>query len=157
MAEFRLTTLWRIEAPLQSVWDAIHDSPSWPNWWKNVESVRELQSGAADGLGAVHRYTWKGALPYRVTIDVRVTRIAPLVALEGTASGALEGVGCWHFAADGSCTVVRYDWHVRTASAWMNALARAPLARLAFRWNHDSIMREGGLALARLLESRLID
>ena len=26
MAEFRLTTLWCIEAPLQPVWDAIHDS-----------------------------------------------------------------------------------------------------------------------------------
>jgi len=39
----------------------------------------------------------------------------------------------------------------------MNAVALAPLARLAFRWNHDSIMREGGLALARLLEARLVD
>jgi hypothetical protein len=92
-----------------------------------------------------------------VIIDVRVTRVAPLVALEGEASGALEGVGCWHFAAEGNRTVVRYDWHVRTASGWMNAVAHAPLARLAFRWNHDSIMREGGIALARLLESRLID
>jgi Polyketide cyclase / dehydrase and lipid transport len=157
MTEFRLTTLWRIEAPVQAVWDAIHDSIHWPRWWKNVEAVRELQAGAADGLGAVHRYTWKGVLPYRVIIDVRVTRVAPLVALEGEASGALEGVGRWHFEADGSHTVVRYDWHVRTASAWMNAVALAPLARLAFRWNHDSIMREGGLALARLLEARLVD
>jgi len=66
-------------------------------------------------------------------------------------------VGRWHFAADGSRTVVRYDWHVRTASAWMNVVALAPPARLAFRWNHDSIMREGGLALARLLEARIVD
>lgn len=157
MAEFRLTTSWCIEAPLQPVWDAIHDSTNWPRWWKNVEAVRELQAGETDGLGAVHRYTWKGVLPYRVIIDVRVTRVTPLVALEGEASGALEGVGRWHFAADGSRTTVRYDWHVRTASAWMSAVAFAPLARLVFRWNHDSIMREGGLALARLLEARLVD
>ena len=157
MAEFRLTTSLCIEAPLQPVWDAIHDSMNWPRWWKNVEAVRELQAGETDGLGAVHRYTWKGVLPYRVIIDVRVTRVTPLVALEGEASGALEGVGRWHFAADGSRTTVRYDWHVRTASAWMSAVAFAPLARLVFRWNHDSIMREGGLALARLLEARLVD
>ena len=157
MAEFRLTTLWCIDAPVQPVWDAIHDSIRWPRWWKNVESVRELQAGGSDGLGAVHRYTWKGVLPYRVIIDVRVTRVAPLVALEGEASGTLEGVGRWHFAADGSRTLVRYDWHVGTASAWMSAVALAPLARLAFRWNHDSIMREGGLALARRLEARLVD
>ncbi|NLP60248.1 SRPBCC family protein [Paraburkholderia sacchari] len=157
MAEFRLTTLWCIEAPLQQVWDAVHDSINWPKWWKNVEAVRELQAGETDGLGAVHRYTWKGVLPYRVIIDVRVTRVAPLVALEGEASGELEGVGRWHFAADGSRTVVRYDWHVRTTRAWMNTLALAPPVRLAFRWNHDSIMREGGLALARLLEARPVE
>ncbi|WP_213302141.1 SRPBCC family protein [Paraburkholderia sacchari] len=157
MAEFRLTTLWCIEAPLQQVWDAVHDSINWPKWWKNVEAVRELQAGETDGLGAVHRYTWKGVLPYRVIIDVRVTRVAPLVALEGEASGELEGVGRWHFATDGSRTVVRYDWHVRTTRAWMNTLALAPPVRLAFRWNHDSIMREGGLALARLLEARLVE
>ena len=157
MAEFRLATLWCIEAPLEAVWDAIHDATTWPTWWKNVEAVRELQAGATDGLGAVHRYTWKGALPYRVIIDVRVTRVAPLVALEGEASGALKGVGRWRFTADGSRTLVHYDWHVRTASTWMNAAALAPPVRRAFRWNHDSIMREGGVALARLLEARLVD
>ena len=157
MADFCLTTVWCIEAPVQPVWDAIQDCTRWPRWWKNVQAVRELHSGGSDGLGAVHRYTWKGVLPYRVIIDVRVTRIAPLIALEGEASGALEGVGRWHFTTDGSCTVVRYDWHVRTASAWMNAVALAPLARSVFRWNHDSIMREGGLALARMLNARLLD
>jgi hypothetical protein len=154
MAEYRLTTVWRIDAPLRDVWDAIYDSISWPQWWKNVEQVREMRAGAADGLGAVHRYVWKGMLPYRVIVDVRVTRVEPLVALEGVASGALVGAGRWHFAAHGEHTVVRYDWHVRTTKAWMNAIA--PIARLAFRWNHDWIMREGGVALARRLDARLI-
>jgi hypothetical protein len=86
---------------VQPVWDAIHDAIHWPRWWKNVKAVRELQAGGTDGLGAVHRYTRKGVLPYRVVIDVRVTHITPLVALEGEASGALEGVGRWHFTADG--------------------------------------------------------
>jgi hypothetical protein len=36
----------------------------------------------------------------------------------------------------------------------MNLLA--PLARPVFRWNHDAIMREGGHALARRLNARLI-
>lgn len=155
MADFRLTTVWCIDAPVQPVWDAIHDATQWPAWWANVQAVHELQAGRADGLGAVHRYTWKGVLPYRVVIDVRVTRIVPLVALEGEASGALEGVGCWHFTPDGERTVVRYDWNVDTAAPWMRALARLPPSRWVFRWNHDSIMREGGLALARLLDARL--
>jgi uncharacterized protein YndB with AHSA1/START domain len=153
MAEYRLTTVWRIDAPVRDVWDAIYDSINWPQWWKNVEQVREMQAGAADGLGAVHRYVWKGVLPYRVIVDVRVTRVEPLVALEGEASGALEGAGRWYFTAHGEHTVVRYDWHVRTTKTWMNAIA--PIARRAFRWNHDWIMREGGVALARRLDARL--
>ena len=36
----------------------------------------------------------------------------------------------------------------------MNLLA--PLARPLFRWNHDAIMREGGVALARRLNVRLV-
>ncbi len=154
MADFRLTTVWCIDAPVQPVWDAIHNSLQWPTWWNNVRAVRELQAGGSDGLGAVHRYIWRGALPYRVIIDVRVTRVVPLVALEGEASGALEGVGRWSFRADGDRTVVHYDWHVSTASPWMHAVAHFPLARRMFRWNHDSIMREGGVALARLLDAR---
>jgi hypothetical protein len=93
-------------------------------------------------------------LPYRVVVDMRVTRVEPLCALEGEASGMVEGVGRWHFSALGEGTQVRYDWHVRTTRLWMNLLA--PLARPLFRWNHDAIMREGGHALARRLNARLI-
>ncbi|HEV3104695.1 MAG TPA: SRPBCC family protein [Trinickia sp.] len=158
-AEYRMATVWRIGAPVRDVWDAIHDATSWPLWWKNAEAVREIEAGAADGLNAVHRYTWKGVLPYRLIVDVRVTRVEPFVTLEGEASGELEGVGRWHFAALGAGTIVHHHWHVRTKKAWMNAVAIAPLAPLAravFRWNHDAIMHEGGLALARRLDAQAI-
>jgi hypothetical protein len=42
-----------------------------------------------------------------------------------------------------------YEWDVRTARAWMNWLA--PVARPAFAWNHDAVMRQGAEGLARLL------
>jgi uncharacterized protein YndB with AHSA1/START domain len=153
MAGYRLSTIWCVDAPVHEVWDAIHDARRWPEWWKNVERVSELQRGAEDGLGAVHRYIWRGVLPYRVIVDMRVTRVEPMSALEGEASGALEGTGRWSFEKNGRGTVVRYDWHVRTTRRWMNLLA--PVARPVFRWNHDSIMREGGRGLARLLHARL--
>src|SRR5260370_439313 len=110
MAKYRLFTVWRVNAPLRDVWDTIHDATRWPQWWKNVERFSVLQAGDDDGLGAIHRYTWKGALPYRLTLDILVTRVEPLVALEGKVTGALEGIGRWHFSADGADTVVRYDW-----------------------------------------------
>jgi hypothetical protein len=36
----------------------------------------------------------------------------------------------------------------------MNALG--PLPRPAFRWNHDLVMRQGGVGLARRLEATLV-
>lgn len=152
--EYQFFTIWRIDAPLQAVWAAIRDSGRWPEWWKNVEGVAQLEAGTRDGVGAVQRYTWKGWLPYRLVFDMRVTRVEPLIALEGEASGDVEGVGRWRFSMDGNVTVICYEWRVRTRRPWMNALA--PLARPFFQWNHDSVMREGGLALARRLDARLI-
>ncbi|MGF6780018.1 SRPBCC family protein [Paraburkholderia sp. GAS334] len=152
--EYRFSTTWRIEAPLPAVWAAVHDSSRWPRWWKSVERVIEVAPGTGEGVGAVHRYIWKGALPYRLVFDMQVTRIEPLVALEGDASGDVQGTGRWFFSHDGSATIVRYDWHVRTSRPWMNLLA--PIARPVFQWNHDAVMREGGESLARLLHARLL-
>jgi uncharacterized protein YndB with AHSA1/START domain len=153
--EYRFSTVWRIDAPVQEVWAAIQDSARWPEWWINVERVDQLEAGSDQGVGAVQRYTWKGWLPYRLVFDMRVTRVDPLVALEGEASGDVEGAGRWSFSTDGrDLTVVRYDWWVHTNRAWMNALA--PLLRPVFQWNHDAVMREGGVALARRLDARLL-
>ena len=43
--------------------------------------------------GLSHRMTWKTALPYQLTFDMRMTRVEPISALEGRASGELDGVG----------------------------------------------------------------
>ncbi|HEY3597485.1 MAG TPA: SRPBCC family protein [Paraburkholderia sp.] len=154
MSEYRLSTIWRLDAPLDAVWTAIHDSARWPEWWKNVERVAELEAGSEGGVGALQRYTWKGRLPYRIVFDVRITCIEPLIALEGEASGDLEGMGRWRFSTERNVTVVHYEWRVRTKRGWMNLLA--PFARPFFQWNHDFVMREGGVSLARLLNARLV-
>lgn len=151
--DYRLVTLWYIEAPLEQVCDAISDSLSWPRWWRNVERVEELDSGDARGIGSVRRYTWRGRLPYRLTFDIRVVDAERLAWVEGIASGDVQGRGRWAFATDGRVTRTRFDWQVRTTTAWMNLAG--PLARPLFRWNHDGIMRCGGAALARTLDARL--
>ena len=151
--DYRLVTLWCIEAPLEQVCDAISDSLNWPRWWRNVERVEELDSGDARGIGSVRRYTWRGRLPYRLTFDIRVVDAERLAWVEGTASGDLQGRGRWTFSTDGRVTRARFDWQVCTTTAWMNLTG--PLARPLFRWNHDGIMRCGGEALARALDARL--
>jgi hypothetical protein len=155
MSEYRFLTLWRLEAPRAAVCKAIEDSLAWPEWWAGVENVEELSAGDADGIGSVRRYTWKGRLPYRLTFDVRVTRMELQTMVEGVATGDVEGIGRWSFDTKGEITVARYEWLVRPTQLWMRVLS--PLASPVFRWNHDLLMQQGGEGLARRLNARLLE
>ena len=154
MAEYRLLTVWRIEAPLEEVYAAIHDSPHWPDWWPGMQRVEEVAAGDADGINSVLRYFWRGKLPYRMVFEVRATRIEKWVAIEGTVQGDLEGIGRWHFISEGAVSVVRYEWHVRSTRWWMNLIA--PFARSMFIRNHGIVMRQGAEGLSGLLSAPLL-
>lgn len=154
MAEYRLLTIWRIEAPLEEVYAAIHNSPHWADWWPGMQKVEEVAAGDANGINSVLRYFWQGRLPYRMVFEVRATRIEKCVAIEGSVQGDLEGVGRWHSINEGAVCVVRYEWHVRSTRWWMNLIA--PVARSMFVRNHGIIMRQGAEGLARRLGAPLL-
>jgi len=154
MAAFQFISVWRIAAPLPRVCEAVSQCAEWPRWWRGVEKVEVCDVGNAEGLGSLRRFTWRGRLPYRLTFDVRVTRIVPLTLLEGRASGELEGIGRWSFSGDDDVTVVRYEWQVRTNRRFLNLIAA--LARPLIRWNHDQAMQLGAEGMARLLNARLL-
>ncbi len=155
MAEYHLLTIWRIEAPLEEVYAAIHNSPRWPDWWAGVLKVEEVAAGDANGINSVLRYVWQGRLPYRMVFEVRATRIEKCLAIEGAVQGDLEGVGRWHFSNEGEVSVVRYEWHVRSTRWWMNLIA--PFARSMFIRNHGILMRQGAEGLARQLHAPLVN
>jgi hypothetical protein len=155
MADFAFLTTWQFDAPREAVWDRLIHPEEWPAWWKYVEAVVALEPGDENGLGGLHHFTWRTRLPYKLSFDMRTTRVERLSAIEGVASGELEGTGRWQIAEEFALTVVRYEWRVRTTRRWMNLAA--PLARSLFAWNHDAIMAEGGEALARTLNARLVD
>jgi uncharacterized protein YndB with AHSA1/START domain len=153
MARYRFLTTWCLEAPIEPVYDAIYDSSRWPGWWRGVERVEDVRAGDERGIGQVKRYTWRSRLPYTLEFDMETTLVEPPYRLEGRARGELDGEGRWRLF-DGPGTCVTYEWIVETRQAWMNLLA--PLARPVFAWNHDVVMRQGGLGLARLLGARVI-
>jgi uncharacterized protein YndB with AHSA1/START domain len=153
MADYHFVSTWRIRAPVERVWDEIVHTERWPSWWKYVVGVDDLEPGAADGVGRRQHLLFRTRLPYRIGFDVRVTGVQPPSRLESEATGELEGTGRWTLTPDDGGTLVRYDWDVRTTRWWMNLLA--PVARPAFTWNHDELMREGGESLARRLGAEL--
>jgi uncharacterized protein YndB with AHSA1/START domain len=153
MASYSFLTTWILDAPRESVWDAIYEVESWPAWWRGVKRVDKLEHGNGDGVGARYRHEWRSVIPYPVRFETRITGIERLHLIEAEADGELAGTGRWRFF-DGSATVVTYEWNVRTTRSWMNLLA--PIARPVFRWNHNVVMHEGGAGLADLLGTRLL-
>ncbi len=152
MSDYEFVSVWTIAAPIDSVWDAIKRSEDWPAWWKGVLSVIELKPGDVDGIGAVHRSTWKSALPYTLEFDSEVVRMEKQRLIEARAFGELDGRGVWRFEQTETGTRVQYDWTVKTTKAWMNLIA--PIAKPLFKWSHDIIMNWGEEGLRKLLTSR---
>ena len=155
MRAYEFVTIWRVRAPIESIWNEIHHSTEWPKWWKGVESVIEIRKGDERGVGSIHQYTWKSKLPYRLSFDMETIRVEPPLLLEGIARGELQGRGLWQFSSEGKETIVRYDWRVETTKQWMNLLA--PIARPLFEWNHNVVMTWGAKGLAQRLGATVVE
>jgi uncharacterized protein YndB with AHSA1/START domain len=154
MAEYNFLTTWLLEAERERVWDAIYDSERWPQWWKGVLEAEKLEEGDESGVGRYGRYIWKSKLPYRLEFFVRTTTVEKPHLLEGDADGELAGVGRWRLFEQDGATAVLYEWNVHTTRLWMNLLT--PIARPIFAVNHDYVMRNGGVGIAKLLGARLL-
>jgi uncharacterized protein YndB with AHSA1/START domain len=154
MAAYSFLTTWCVDAPIEPVWDLISASERYPEWWKGVRNVTELEPGGENGVGALSRLQWRSKLPYSLEFDLRVTRSQPPYLLEAQASGELVGVGVWRLYSSALGTALVYSWDVSTTRGWMNRLA--PIARPAFAWNHDLVMRQGAQGLATQLGAELI-
>jgi len=153
MAAYEFLTTWCVDARIEPVFDLLKNSIRYPRWWKGVVSVEVLEPGDELGVGELDRFTWRSVLPYSLGFDLRVTRVQRPHLIEGHATGELEGVGVWRLY-EGDGVAVVYDWRVHTTKRWMNVLG--PLARPAFVWNHDVVMRHGGRGLAAELGTTLL-
>jgi len=149
MKAYEFLTIWRVKAPIETVWNEIYHSDEWPTWWKGVESVVEVRTGDENGVGSIRRYTWKSKLPYRLSFNMQTIRIEPPRLLEGLAVGELQGRGLWQLSSEGNETIVRYNWNVETTKSWMNLMS--PIARPLFEWNHNVVMNWGAEGLAERL------
>jgi uncharacterized protein YndB with AHSA1/START domain len=150
--EFNLVTNWTLDAPREAVWAELTKPEDWPAWWRAVARVELLEPGDKHGVGALRRMTWRTALPYSLTFDMRTVRVESMTVIEGRAEGELTGVGRWTVDGDRDKTHVRYDWRVEVTQPWMRFVA--PIARPVFAWNHGVVMGWGGEGLACKLATR---
>lgn len=95
MTEYSFSTRWDIPAPIDQVWEVLADTSGYPQWWRYVQHVQQLDGGDGTGLGAVQLIRWRTALPYTLTFRTRTTRIERPHLIEIAAGGELEGTGLW--------------------------------------------------------------
>jgi uncharacterized protein YndB with AHSA1/START domain len=153
-AQYHFLTTWLLQSPREPVWDAIFDQKAWPDWWRGVEDVVELDPGDEDGVGSHSRLTWRSRLPYDLVFEARTRTVVKPHLIEAEADGELVGEGRWRLFEQDGLTAVLYEWNVATGKRWMNSLA--PALRPVFAWNHNRVMHNGGTGVAALLGCRLL-
>ena len=154
MAEYRFLTTWLLDCEREPAWEVLHDTVRWPEWWRGVVSVKELEPGDENHVGGRYRIAWRSRLPYPLEFEFAVSEAERPALMAGTAEGELAGTGRWRLFEHQGTTAVLYEWNVATTKPWMNLLS--PVARPVFAWNHDVVMGWGGEGLARRLGARLL-
>ncbi|MGN8131437.1 SRPBCC family protein [Paenarthrobacter sp. 22069] len=154
MSDYKFLTRWELQAPIETVWDAVSDPRTYTKWFPYISRVAQVAPGDPDGAGRAYRFTITGKLPYSLSFTVENVHQDPPRLLESRSTGQLEGTGRWELSQEGDITTALYYWHVRTTRRWMNLTA--PLLRPLFAWNHHKIMDKGGTRLAAYLGARLV-
>jgi hypothetical protein len=149
--QYSFTSEWIIDAPLKEVWHTIYESELWPQWWKGVVSVTEIEKGDERGIGSVRIYKMRSPMLYTLSFNMLVTERIDYKLLRGEASGELSGEGVWRFHEENDKTVVECRWNVHTTIWWMNIFSS--LLRPAFEYNHAAVMRSGAISLGKKLNA----
>ena len=154
MGSYAFLTTWLLRTSRAAAWEVLQDPVRWPEWWRGVERVAELDGGDGDRVGSRYRVAWRSRIPYELEFDFVVRGVDPPCCMVGEAEGDLAGGGRWRLFEQDDVTAVLYEWNVSTTKGWMNAVG--PLARPLFQRNHDIVMRWGGEGLARRLGVELL-
>jgi uncharacterized protein YndB with AHSA1/START domain len=147
VARYHFVTTLAVAAPRDRVWAFVVAPESWPHGWRWLRSVDVLTDGDPHAPGARHRFTFCTALPYQLRFDTECLRVEAPSLLVAQTSGDLMGASVWQLRdLLGGGTQAVHTWLVSTSKRWMNAVS--PIARPAFSWNHDVLMRDFGRSLA---------
>jgi len=139
-------TEWHLAASPDDVYAALHDVPSYPQWWPQVRSVRALDEVTGE-------LRCRSMLPYDLVFVVSREIEDPTDrVLAARQTGDLEGTSRWTITEDGDGTTAVFDEDVVVRKALVRAAG--VIARPALRFNHDRMMHDGERGLRRYLEQR---
>jgi len=131
-APYRFVDEWDVAASPESVFWALADARTYPEWWTPV--YIDVQ-GEPPAVGVESRQHFKGRLPYHLHTCSRIVRLDPPHVVQAEVDGDLRGQGIWTLTSVGAGTHVRFDWQVHADRPLLRILT--PVLRPLFRWNHN--------------------
>ena len=75
MYKYHLKTEWRIEAPLERVYDLVVDSSAWTRWWPDLHESSLLCANDNDGIGSIWQYVWNTYYFCKIRFTVKIVDI----------------------------------------------------------------------------------
>ncbi len=152
-SDYHFVTVWRVAGTLEEVKTILRDGMSLPRWWPSVYlSVRQVEEGAQDGLGAALDLHTKGWLPYTLRWTLRLSEPVTDDGFALEATGDLNGTGRWRFEQVGPEVAIIYDWRVSASKPLLRRLSW--LLRPVFSANHHWAMARGEESLKLELRRR---
>jgi hypothetical protein len=140
---YRFRSTWRLDADPDRVYAALVDVPTYPDWWPQVRTTRQLDDGSGE-------LRCRSMLPYDLVFVARREIEDPIArVLRATLIGDLAGTSQWTISSEDDGTIAVFDEDVVVRKTLVRAAGR--LARPALRFNHDRMMRSGEQGLRRHL------
>jgi Polyketide cyclase / dehydrase and lipid transport len=156
MAKYAFTSIWKIKASREEVYNILEDVGTLTKWWPSVYlDVNILEKGDENGIGKKVKLHTKGWLPYTLKWDFEVINVKFPTGFSLKAIGDFIGSGEWKFTTlDHLTTEVRYDWNIEVTKPFLKFFT--PVLRPVFAANHRWAMAKGEESLRQEVLRRRI-
>lgn len=118
------------------MWRTIQEVDQFESWWPWLEDFR--LEGDVLQSGAVLHGVVAPPVPYRMRIEVELTRCDPEHAIDALVRGDLEGEASLEIDPHGAGSVVEVAWRVEMMQGPMRLADR--FAHPLLQWGHDRVV-----------------
>jgi carbon monoxide dehydrogenase subunit G len=122
--------------PVSEMWEIIQEVDQFEGWWPWLEDFTLV--GSPLRAGSVLTGVAAPPLPYRMRLQVELTRCEAPCAIEASIHGDLEGKATLELHQRGTGTEVDVTWTVEMMQAPMRMADR--LAHPVLQWGHDRVV-----------------
>lgn len=127
---------YEFSLPPQGLWDIIEQVDQFERWWPWLEDFS--LAGESLATGSVLYGVVAPPLPYRMRIQVELTRCERPVSIEAIVRGDLEGVARLDLRPQGNRSRVQVAWTVEMMQRPMRLASR--VAHPLLQWGHDRVV-----------------